>query len=88
MVPAAGSVVSPSVGALGAVAATASGAAFIVGFSIFVVGGVVLSVLTFRWAVGRDRAGRAQWLARREGQEDAATGSGAPPPDPESTGGT
>ncbi|MGH9093496.1 MAG: hypothetical protein ACRDZR_19250, partial [Acidimicrobiales bacterium] len=40
-------------------------AAFFVVFGAFAAALVVLSVITMRWAVRRDRAGRAAWLARR-----------------------
>ncbi len=35
-------------------------------FSVFVLALVVLVVLTIRWAVRRDRAGRAAWLERKK----------------------
>lgn len=40
-------------------------ASFDVVFGLFVVAVVVLSAITLRWALRRDRAGRAQWLRRR-----------------------
>jgi hypothetical protein len=53
----------------------AQDAAFYFFFGVFVVGFVVLSVLTLRWAIRRDRAGRRAWLARRAGEVP-------PPPEP------
>ena len=49
--------------------------AFFVVFGAFAAAVVVLSVITMRWAVRRDRAGRAEWLARR-----GRTGAGDAPP--------
>jgi len=46
----------------------AANTAFAVVFGVFVVALVVLAVITLRWAVRRDRAGRKAWLARRPGQ--------------------
>lgn len=48
-------------------------AAFVAVFAVFVVAFVVLAVVTIRWAVKRDRAGRAEWLAR-QASADAAAG--------------
>jgi uncharacterized membrane protein (DUF485 family) len=47
---------------------------FVVFFGVFVVAFVVLSVITVRWAIRHDRAGRAAWLQRRRDQ--------SPPPPP------
>ncbi len=56
-------------------------AAFDVVFGLFVLALVVLSVITLRWALQRDRAGRAQWLRRRE-----ELGGGARGPTPTGNG--
>jgi hypothetical protein len=56
-------------------------AAFDVVFGVFVLALVVLSVITLRWALQRDRAGRAQWLRRRE-----ELGGGARGPAPTANG--
>jgi hypothetical protein len=45
--------------------------AFGVVFGAFVVAFVVLVVITLRWAIRRDRAGRAEWLRRRQAGRDA-----------------
>jgi hypothetical protein len=46
--------------------------AFYVVFAAFAAALVVLSAITLRWAVRRDRAGRAQWLERHgEGGPEA-----------------
>lgn len=39
--------------------------AFDVVFAVFVVAFAVLAVVTVRWAVKRDRAGRADWVRRQ-----------------------
>lgn len=52
------------------------GIAFGAVFGLFVVAFAVLVVVTIRWAVRRDRQGRAQWLARRR---DAEGGPDRPP---------
>jgi len=44
----------------------ASNVAFAIVFSIFIVAMVVLAVVVLLWAIRRDRAGRADWLARRQ----------------------
>jgi hypothetical protein len=51
----------------------ATSAAFVVVFAFFVAGLLALVVITLRWAVRRDRQGRAQWVERR----------GGPPADPD-----
>lgn len=56
----------------------AANVAFDAVFGVFVVALVVLSVITLRWAVRRDRAGRAEWLRRQAPARDVRTG--APPP--------
>lgn len=43
----------------------AADAAFYSVFGVFVAAFVVLLVVTLRWAVRRDRAGRAEWLRRQ-----------------------
>jgi hypothetical protein len=57
---------------------TGADAAFDVVFGAFVVAVVVLSVITLRWALRRDRAGRAQWLRRR--REELGGGARGPAP--------
>ncbi len=56
-----------------AIVATGGGSdpAFYAVFGVFVAAFVVLAVVTVRWAVRRDRAGRATWLRRRQ-EADAA----------------
>jgi len=39
---------------------------FIAVFSVFVVAIVVLIVMTIRWAIKRDRAGRAAWMQSKK----------------------
>jgi hypothetical protein len=63
-------------------------AAFYVVFGAFVVAFAVLSVITVRWALQRDRTGRAQWVRRqqeRQGHVEAEvpppTTNGQKPPD-------
>jgi hypothetical protein len=51
----------------------ASDTAFFALFGVFVVAIVVLTFITLRWAIRRDKAGRAAW---RERQQDGG------PPDP------
>ena len=58
----------------------ASATAGFVLFGVFVVAFVVLAVITLRWAVRRDRAGRAQWVQRRAEEEQAAAKKKAAPP--------
>jgi len=47
-------------------------------FSVFVVAFVVLAVVTVRWAIKRDRAGRAAWVRRQAPARDVRPD--APPP--------
>ncbi len=59
-------------------AARTSDAAFYAVFAVFVAALVVLAVVTLRWAVRRDRAGRAEWLRRRTvAEHDGAAHAGA-----------
>jgi hypothetical protein len=44
-----------------------SDTAFFMLFGLFVAATLVLSVITVRWAIRRDRAGRAAWRARQQG---------------------
>jgi len=53
-----------------------SNTAFGVVFGLFLAGFAVLCFLTLRWAVRRDRRGRAAWLAR---QAEASPDGEAPP---------
>jgi hypothetical protein len=65
----------------------ASDVAFGVVFGAFVVAFVVLTVITLRWAVRRDRLGRAEWLRRRAPDSDRPSGTEPPtaPGDGEAT---
>lgn len=65
----------PSVHLLG-VQLVAAGAAFDAVFGVFVAALVVLAVVTMRWAVRRDRAGRASWLERQREQARGAEQNG------------
>lgn len=56
----------------------AADAAFYAVFGVFVVAFVVLAVVTTRWAVRRDRAGRAEWVRRQQAKEQAGH-QGVPP---------
>ncbi|HTX63086.1 MAG TPA: hypothetical protein VMD28_05580 [Acidimicrobiales bacterium] len=67
--------------------AVAGGGAFVAVFAVFVAAFVVLAIVTLRWAVRRDRVGRAEWVRRREAAEERGAGAapaetdggGAPP---------
>lgn len=50
------------------------GTTFLAVFAVFVLAFAVLVVVTIRWAVRRDRAGRAEW-ARRQAEQAAAVAS-------------
>jgi len=63
-------VVSAAAG-VGLVASAGSDTAFYAVFAVFVAAFVVLAVVTLRWAVRRDRAGRAEWVRRRSGRDGA-----------------
>jgi hypothetical protein len=52
----------------------ANDAAFAVLFSIFILAMLVMIVITLRWTIRRDRAGRAAWRARREGESPPTPG--------------
>ncbi|MGH8979435.1 MAG: hypothetical protein ACRDWE_00235 [Acidimicrobiales bacterium] len=56
----------------------ASEVAFEAVFAVFVLAFLVLAVITIRWAVGRDRKGRAEWARRRAPVQDVRTGLPAP----------
>jgi len=58
----------------------ADNVAFGVIFGVFVVALLTLMVLVIRWAVRRDRQGRAAWQARRAG--GVASTDGEVPPAP------
>jgi membrane protein implicated in regulation of membrane protease activity len=62
-----------AVATLGHLLFVGADAAFYAVFGVFLVAFLVLVVITLRWAVRRDRAGRAEWLRRRE-----ESGTGAP----------
>jgi len=68
-----------------------SDVAFFVVFGAFVVAFVVLSVITLRWAIRRDRAGRAAWQERVRGtgrlDGEGPRTNGRPPKDPSRWGG-
>lgn len=53
-------------------------AAFYAVFGVFVGAFVVLVVVTVRWAVRRDRTGRAEWLRRQEDAQRPGPDAGAP----------
>lgn len=55
-----------SMGTVAMLAVGGSDAAFLAVFGVFVAALLVLAVVTLRWAVRRDRAGRAQWLRRQD----------------------
>lgn len=50
---------------MGLVTLLGSNTAFLAVFGVFLAAFFVLAVVTLRWAVRRDRAGRAEWLRRR-----------------------
>jgi hypothetical protein len=52
----------------------ASNVAFFVLFGIFVIAMVVLTFITLRWVIRRDKAGRQAWLERKQ--------QGSPPTPP------
>lgn len=56
----------------------AAGAAFDAVFGVFVAAFVVLVVVTMRWAIKRDRAGRAAWVQRQRGIQQTGTPAAAP----------
>jgi hypothetical protein len=64
--------------ALGELQLVAVGAAFLSVFAVFVAALVALAVVTLRWAVGRDRRARKEWLLRHRDSEAPASGP-APP---------
>ena len=64
--------------------AAAAPVAFYAVFGVFVAAFVVLAAVTVRWAVRRDRAGRADWVRRRaaaehDGSLDGAAANGHAP---------
>ncbi len=46
-------------------------------FGVFLAAFVVLAVVTVRWAVRRDRAGRAEWVRRQAAQHGGSLGGAA-----------
>lgn len=58
----------------------AADAAFDVVFGVFLVAFAVLVVVTVRWAVRRDRAGRAEWLRRQQGAGKGGAQNAPPTP--------
>jgi hypothetical protein len=54
--------------------------AFAVIFGIFVAALLVMIVIVLRWAVRRDRTGRAQWRQRQTGRASPPDGDAPPPP--------
>ena len=57
--------------------AAAAPVAFYAVFGVFVAAFVVLAAVTVRWAVRRDRAGRADWVRRRAAAEHDRSLDGA-----------
>jgi hypothetical protein len=57
----------------------AADATFYAVFGVFVAAFVVLVVVTVRWAVSRDRVGRAEWVRRQQEAGRAGTADGTPP---------
>ncbi len=57
----------------------AAGAAFFAVFGLFVVAFGVLVVITVRWAVRRDRVGRAEWVQRQKAAAAAVPPQGREP---------
>jgi hypothetical protein len=51
-------------------------------FGIFIVALFALIVIVLRWAIGRDREGRAAWRARQAGGGGTPNGDSPPPPGP------
>jgi len=60
--------------AYASLAAAGGDGAFYAVFGVFVAAFVVLAVVTLRWAVRRDKAGRAEWAGRRSAAQDGADG--------------
>jgi hypothetical protein len=57
----------------GLIAAGGASLAFDAVFGVFVAAFVVLAAVTLRWAVRRDRAGRAEWARRRAAAEQGGS---------------
>lgn len=77
----------PTLAAAAGTVLGAADAAFYPVFAVFVAAFVVLTVVTVRWAVRRDRAGRTEWTLRQQSRGpdgplggDAAGSTGLPPP--------
>jgi len=68
---------APPLGLPGPAGLVGAEAAFYVVFGIFVVAFAVLVVITMRWAVRRDRSGRAEWLRRRQ-EDETSNGHRSP----------
>jgi hypothetical protein len=62
---------------VGVVGAVGTPPAFYAVFGVFLAALVVLAVVTVRWAVRRDRAGRAEWVRRRAAAEHGGSLDGA-----------
>jgi hypothetical protein len=60
-------------------AASGGDASFYAVFGVFVAAFAVLAVITLRWAVRRDRVGRAEWLRRRAEAEASGPTASDPP---------
>jgi hypothetical protein len=58
----------------------ANDVAFGVIFGIFVLALLILIVIVLRWAIRRDRQGRAAWRARQTGTSSATNGDTPLPP--------
>jgi hypothetical protein len=56
----------------------AADAAFFVVFGGFVAAFAVLTVITLRWAIRRDRQGREDWLQRRQPGPELSDGQARP----------
>jgi membrane protein implicated in regulation of membrane protease activity len=67
-----------AVTAAGRLLLVSADAAFYAVFGVFVGAFVVLVVVTMRWAVRRDRTGRAEWLRRQEGAQRSGPDAGTP----------
>jgi hypothetical protein len=68
----------PALLSLGLQPLLASDAAFAVVFGIFIVAMLTMIVIVLRWAIRRDRSGRAAWRQRQQDGSTAAEGD-APP---------
>jgi hypothetical protein len=58
----------------------ANDVAFGIIFGIFVLALLTLIVIVLRWAIGRDRQGRAAWRSRQIGGANSTNGDSPVPP--------